>query len=227
MTLFEIGGLLMSRKLRLLDLFCGAGGASMGYHRAGFEVEGVDNRPQKNYPFKFYQADAFEFLGEHGQEYDVIHASPPCQAYSVTKSLHKRNHPDMVSDTRALLKKIGKPYIIENVPGSPLQNFVILCGSMFPGLRVYRHRHFECNPEIIFPPMCCNHSFPMPASKGQYHTLEKYERITCVGNNFQAKSGRIAMGIDWMTRKELSQAIPPAYTEWIGKELLREIAAIP
>lgn len=204
--------------MKLLDLFCCAGGAGMGYHKAGFEVTGVDIKPQPRYPFRFVQGDALEYLRDHGHEYDAIHASPPCQAYSVTKSLHKNDHPELIEPTREGLKRTGKPYVIENVEGAPLVNPLTLCGSMF-GLKVYRHRLFECNPPIYFPPATCNHSFSMPASKGEYHTLEKYEFITCVGHNFAAESGRIAMDIPWMTRDELAQAIPPAYTEFIGREL--------
>ncbi len=213
-------------KPRLLDLFCGAGGAGMGYHRAGFEVVGVDFNPQKNYPFEFHQADALEYLEAHGHEFDAIHASPPCQAYSVTKSLHKNDHPELVPQVRALLIATGKPFVIENVVGAPLLNPLILCGSMFPELRVYRHRLFECNPAIWFPPAACNHSFSMPPSKGTYHTLDKQEYITCVGHNFQAEAGRIAMGTDWMTRDEIAQAIPPAYTEYIGRKLMDHIQLV-
>jgi DNA (cytosine-5)-methyltransferase 1 len=210
--------------VKLLDLFCCAGGAAMGYYRAGFtEIVGVDIKPQPRYPFKFVQGDALEYLAKHGQEFDLIHASPPCQAYSTTKSLHKKTHPELIEPTRELLKATGKPYVIENVEGAPLVNPLMLCGTMFPGLRVYRHRLFECNPPIWFPPIACNHSFSMPAPKGEYHTLEKYEFITCVGHNFQAEAGRIAMQIDWMTRDELAQAIPPAYTKWIGKQMIELI----
>jgi len=161
-----------------------------------------------------------EFIALHGHEFDVIHTSPPCQLYSVTASLSTGNHPDLVGETRNVLIETGRPYVIENVPGSPLINPIVLCGSMFLGLRVYRHRLFESNPTIWFPPASCNHSFSMPQSKGMYHTLDKYDFITCVGNNFQARSGRIAMQIDWMTRAELAQAIPPAYTKWLGKRLI-------
>jgi DNA (cytosine-5)-methyltransferase 1 len=208
---------------RLLDLFCGAGGAGMGYHRAGFEVVGVDIKPQPHYPFEFHQADALEYLAEHGHEFDVIHASPPCQGYSVTKSLHDKKYPMLIEDVRKELIKTSKPYIIENVPGAPLFNALMLCGSMFDGLKVYRHRLFECHPEITFSPRMCNHSYSMPASKGEYHTLAHQSFITCVGHNFQAESGKIAMQIDWMTRDEMAQAIPPAYTEFIGKYLMEAI----
>ena len=214
--------------MRLLDLFCGAGGAAMGYHRAGFaDIVGVDIKPQKRYPFEFVQGDALEYVAEHGHEFDMIHASPPCQRYSVTRSIHGNgdSHPDLVLATRAALQATGKPWVIENVPGAPLINPLILCGTMFPVLRVYRHRLFECNPPIYFAPGQCNHAFTMPPSKGMYHTLDKYEFITCVGHNFQAESGRVAMDIDWMTRDELAQAIPPAYTEYIGGQMLKHMEA--
>lgn len=190
----------------------------MGYHRAGFEVTGVDMNPQPRYPFKFIQGDALEYLAAHGHEFDVIHASPPCQAYSVTKSIHKNEHPELVEPVRKLLIATGKPYIIENVEGAPLKNTVTLCGTMF-GLKVYRHRLFECKPLIQFPPFECEHRYAMAPSRGGYHTLEKYEMITCVGHNFSAESGAKAMGIDWMTRDGMAQAIPPAYTEWIGHQM--------
>lgn len=198
----------------------------MGYHRAGFEVVGVDINPQPNYPFEFHQADAMSLMvdvSNWADGFDAIHASPPCQAYSITKSLRKRTHPDLVAPTRDALRATGLPYVIENVPGAPLLNPLVLCGSMFEGLRVYRHRLFECEPPIYWPPHACNHSFPMPASKGQYHTLDKQSFITAVGHNFQAASGRIAMQIDWMTRDEMAQAIPPAYTEWLGRFLLEAV----
>lgn len=210
--------------MRLLDLFCGAGGAAMGYSRAGFtEIVGVDIHPQPRYPFMFVLGDALDFVRSFGAGFDAIHASPPCQAYSITKSLRKRQHPDFVAATRRALVATSRPYVIENVIGSPLLVSLVLCGSMFPDLRVYRHRAFECNPLQVFTPATCNHSFAMPASKGQYHRLDEQKFITCVGHNFQASSGKIAMGIDWMTRDEMAQAIPPAYTEYIGRQLLSSL----
>lgn len=211
--------------MRLLDLFCGAGGAAMGYHRAGFdEIVGVDHVEQPRYPFDFVQADALEYVAEHGREFDVIHASPPCQRYSVATAIHGRGrveeHPDLVAQTRFLLDETKLHYVIENVPGAPLANPLMLCGSMF-GLRVLRHRLFECRPPIIFAPASCNHWATLPPSKGVYHTLDQYDMITCVGHNFSAESGRIAMDISWMTRDELAEAIPPAYTEYVGRQLLR------
>ena len=215
----------MKRRPRLLDLFCGAGGCSMGYHRAGFDVIGVDLHPQKNYPFEFVQADAMTFPLDG---FDVIHASPPCQAYSVTRSIHNGNekrskHPDLVAEVRARLLSARQPFVIENVPGSPLFKPIMLCGTMFVGLRVYRHRLFECHGFSAIAPGKCNHAHRMGKSKGEYHALDKSPFVTCVGHNFQARSGRIAMQIDWMTRDEMAQAIPPAYTEWIGKQIIRNL----
>lgn len=213
-------------KLRLLDLFCGAGGCSAGYMKAGFDVVGVDINPQKNYPYEFIQADALEILQKYGPDFDAIHASPPCQAHSVASNIHngkpyQKKHPELIEPTRISLLKANRPFVIENVPGAPLMGPVILCGTMFPGLKVYRHRLFECHPFKVDPPGPCNHIHHMGKSKGEYHTLDKSSFITCVGHNFQAKSGRIAMKIDWMTRDELAQAIPPDYTEYIGRHLMQ------
>jgi DNA (cytosine-5)-methyltransferase 1 len=206
--------------LRLLDLFSGAGGAAYGYMLAGFHVTGVDLKAQPRYRGDvFIQADALEFVAKHGDQFDVIHASPPCQAYSVTRSLTTTRHPQLIAAVRQALQAAGCLYVIENVEGAPLQNALMLCGTMFPGLHVYRHRLFEVSPTLFFPPFTCNHGAIVAPSKGMYHTLEKYRIITCVGHNFQAEAGRKAMGIDWMTRTELAQAIPPAYTQWIGEQL--------
>lgn len=211
--------------LKLLDTFCKAGGAGMGYHRAGFDVTGVDIKPQKHYPFRFVQGDALEFIAAHGNEFDVIHASPPCQLYSKTKSLPgaKAGHPDLIDATRAALIATGKFYVIENVPGSPLINPLTLCGSMF-GLGVLRHRLFETYPIIWFPPICCTHEPVMPIFwKDQLKARlagREYKYITVSGKSFSAQRGGKAMGINWMTAKELTQAIPPAYTQWIGEQII-------
>jgi DNA (cytosine-5)-methyltransferase 1 len=215
-------------KLRILDLFCKAGGAGMGYHQAGFEVVGVDIEPQKRYPFEFVQSDALEYLRGQAVDFDAIHASPPCQAYTRAKNMHngkeyQKDHPDMIEEVRARLLETGLPFVIENVPDAPLINPVILCGTMFDELRVYRHRKFECHQFTFEPPRPCNHNHKMGKTKGEYHSLDKSEYITCVGHNFEAKSGRIAMGIDWMTRDEIAQAIPPAYTKHIGKALIKHL----
>lgn len=209
----------------LLDTYCKAGGCTKGYQQAGFYVVGVDIEPQKNYcGDEFFQGDALEFIERHGREFTVIHASPPCQAYSRTKSLHKNKHPRLVAPTRAVLKATGKPYVIENVPGSPLQNYVILCGTMF-GLRVFRHRLFECDPPIWFAPKACHHwarasgNSALKKEKRVTPNLTDFDILTVTGHDFIVADAKIAMGIDWMTRDELSQAIPPTYTEFIGRRM--------
>lgn len=147
-----------ARRPRVLDLFCCAGGAAMGYHRAGFEVVGVDLAPQPNYPFEFIQADALEYVAEHGHEFDVRHASPPCQAFSKTRTLHGNTHPELVEPTREALREVGGPYIIENVVGAPLEDPLMLCGSEFgmqapdvdgTPLKLLRHRLFESNVPLM------------------------------------------------------------------------------
>lgn len=139
--------------MKLLDLFCGAGGAAMGYYRSGFaDITGIDNRPQKHYPFRFILADALEYLAEHGREYDVIHASPPCQGYSACKTMHTsrcKTYPMLIPDLRARLSP-NKIWIIENVYGSPLINSVMLCGLSF-NLKLFRHRYFECSMFLSIP----------------------------------------------------------------------------
>ncbi len=212
---------------RLLDLFCCAGGAAMGYHRAGFEVVGVDIRPQPHYPFEFIQADAMALDQGFIAGFDAIHASPPCQAYSVTRKIANTggNHPDLVEPTRALLKASGKPYVIENVVGAPLIDPIMLCGTMF-GLKVFRHRLFETDFFVLTPPHA-QHDGSTGSSRG-YSTKDSGRNgyICVAGNNFIREQGAEAMGIEWMvTRQDLAQAIPPAYTEWIGLRLLREVRA--
>lgn len=211
--------------MKLLDLFCSAGGAGMGYHQAGFEVVGVDNKPQPRYPFEFHQADALAYLDEHGKEYDVIHASPPCQEYSVLKSLKSKVYPTLIEPTRELLVATGKLYIIENVPGSPLINPLLLCGTMFD-LRVIRHRYFENNFNLQFAPYCCNHwgrTQPRNDKRGECKvaSLEKHPFLTVTGHDFRNADASKAMGIDWMANKELAQAIPPAYTKFIGGHIAK------
>jgi hypothetical protein len=143
---------------RLLDAFCGAGGAAMGYHMAGFEVVGVDIKPQKHFPFEFHQGDALEYIRDHGHEFDAIHASPPCQHYSMIQRItrNKDKWPDLVDPVRQLVTASGLPFVIENVEGAPLRIDLMLCGSMF-ALRMIRHRIFESNVKmpVLMPP--CNH----------------------------------------------------------------------
>lgn len=200
----------------LLDLFSGAGGCGVGYHRAGFEITGIDNKWQKRYPFNFIQADALEYLEKYGNRYDVIHASPPCQAYSIANNIHKREYPELIEPLRELLIATGKPYIIENVIGAPLNNTIMLCGTMF-GLKVIRHRLFESNLDLYCDLMCDHRGKVNP--RGTRSSFETGDYIIVAGHNFIAKDAKIAMGIDWMVREELREAIPPAYTEYIGKQL--------
>jgi len=209
--------------MRLLDLFCGAGGAGMGYHRAGFEVVGVDIKPMPRYPFEFHQADALEYLAAHGHEFDVIHASPPCQGYSRLAFVRNMdNYPRIIEQLRDLLLQTVKPYIIENVPDAPLINPLTLCGTMF-GLKTHKHRIFEIEPPVYFAPAGCTKARVKPRGSGkrlaQYFGLDA-AMVTVAGHLFSHAAGSRALGIDWMNRDELAEAIPPAYTEFIGGQLV-------
>ncbi len=208
-------------KPTLLDTFCGAGGCTKGYQRAGFRVTGVDILPQKHYcGDDFFLGDAIEYIQQHGHEYDVIHASPPCQAWSVeTPARYRGDHPKLIDATRHALLDAGKPFVIENVPNArhELRSSLFLCGSMF-GLRVWRHRYFEINPECfcLLPP--CDHSL-VPVLVTGTPRRRGYPR-----QDPPVTLRRSAMGIDWpMTTRELDQAIPPTYTEFVGRQLLEVI----
>ncbi len=215
-------------KPRILDLFCGAGGAAVGYHRAGFEVVGVDHKPQPNYPFEFIQADALEasLVG-----FDAIHASPPCQLFSAYQRANKRQgqHLNLIPATRKLLRGSGLPYVIENVPGAPLEQPTTICGVSL-GLEVRRHRLFEASFPLMVAPCACGGWLPAKFDRGSRHTRPNDRRTVAVGEwRIPLEIQQRAMGIDWMTVAELSQAIPPAYTEHIGGYLMahleREVAA--
>jgi len=208
---------------RLLDLFCCAGGAGMGYHLAGFDVFGVDIEPQPKYPFQFVQADAMRFPLDG---FDAIHASPPCQAYSrICKGMGTaKDHPDLVAAVRERLESSGVPWVIENVEGAPLRFPITLCGTMFclrskSGLWLRRHRGFETSWMMLAPP--CEH--PRSPSIGVYGNGTNSHHRKRLGRNITTEEQREAMGIDWMARKELTQAIPPAYTRWIGERMLAEL----
>lgn len=219
----------MSRPL-VLDLFAGAGGAGMGYYHAGFDVVGVDLHPQKNYPFKFVQADALDALRdvvEFGPMSDfgrlsAIHASPPCQRYSAMSKCRPElaeKYPDLVDPVRKLLIQTGLPYVIENVPGAPLHDPVMLCGQMF-GQELYRHRLFESNMPLAAP---AHPKHVIPASKAGHWTPGTIMSIS--GHVSPMWKAREVMGIDWCTRDELAESIPPAYTEHLGKQLLEALEA--
>lgn len=221
-------GLLMKRP-KLLDLFCCAGGAGVGYSRAGFEVVGVDIKPQPNYPFLFIQEDALKLDPKHIASFDAIHASPPCQSYSDLAKRNGNGHewPRLIEPVREMLINSGLPYVIENVEGAPLINPVILCGTMFPGLRVLRHRLFEANFMIMAPPHNKHpkvHTFDRRKSHyGKTNEWKDFVQVTG-GGNCTLAAAREAMGIDWMSKAEINESIPPAYTEFIGRQLLRCMA---
>ncbi len=213
-------------KPKLLDLFCKAGGASVGYARAGFEVEGVDIEPQPNYPFKFHLADALEFPLEG---FDAYHASPPCQFGSTIAKQNRAlrpgiyNHPNLIPATRERLINTAKPYVIENVVGEPyLKNPCKLTGSWFE-LDVKRDRYFETSFSVFDTPHS-NWQKPRFRSLDQRRKGKLSKVIGVHGHINYAGEGELrakAMGIDWMLDAELTQAIPPAYTEYIGKYLIK------
>lgn len=214
-------------KPRLLDLFCKAGGTTKGYQRAGFYVVGVDIKKQPRYcGDEFFQADAFEYAAEHGSEFDAIHASPPCQGYSVGTGFgHKRDVPKLINEVRGLLKKTGLPFIIENVMGARrhMRNPVMLCGSMF-GLQIVRHRLFEVSFECEQPWHSC-HGPELDrdlVSVTAHGPPPRWYRKN-PGKKFSLQIWKDAMGVDWMIRDELRDAIPPLYTELIGRQLMRII----
>lgn len=203
-----------------LDLFCGAGGASKGIKDAGFtDVIGVDNSPGLNYPYDYYCEDAVDFMAMGLSDFDFIWASPPCQAYSWggAQWRNKGNeYPDLVEVTRYYLERSGLPYIIENVVGAPLINPVVLCGTMFPGLKVFRHRLFESNVPLKVD-MECKHA----GHEAKKRRDDNGDFFTVAGHNLGTiAEWSDAMGIDWMTKKELSQAIPPVYSEYLVKQVL-------
>lgn len=218
----------MSRP-RLLDLFCCAGGAGEGYRRAGFDVTGVDIDPQPHNPHPFIQADALKLDPEFIASFDAIHASPPCQSYSDLAKRNGNGHmwPRLIEPVRAMLIRSGKPYVIENVEGAPMLNPTVLCGTMFKGLRVLRHRLFESNFLIIAPPHGRHpRCHTMDKRKSQYGLTDDMVDFVSVngGGNCSIAAARDAMGIDWMNKGELNESIPPAYTKLIGIQLLRHIA---
>jgi len=210
----------VSRPL-LLDLFCGAGGAAAGYHGAGFDVIGVDIRPQPHYPFSFIQADAMTMAYKFSR-FDAIHASPPCQDHVRGGLQNPTGTGWMLAGIRRQLENWGGPWVLENVPGAPMRADFALCGSQF-GLLVRRHRWFETCPQLfgLLPP--CDHTKPVVGVYGHLHgkagawpgmlpsTIETW---------------RAGMGIGWMTADELRQAIPPAYSEYIGGQLLKHLTEV-
>jgi len=227
-------------KPRLLDLFCCEGGASCGYVEAGFEVIGVDIDPQPRYPYEFVQADALDvFVDRHGNWWthdldrglyglgriDAIHASPPRQRFCdlAHRNGNADDWPDLIEPIRACLRASGLPFIIENVEGAPLLDPIMLCGTMFPGLRVLRHRLFETNWTVKVPdhpkhPLVFTHD----KRKAHYGKLDQNTSFVQVtgGGNATIANKRAAMGIDWMSNHGLNESLPPAYTRFLGARLM-------
>lgn len=245
----------MSDAPRLLDLFCCEGGAGMGYHRAGYRVYGVDIIAQRRYPFAFHLGDALVvlrwlLLGEavpftHRDgtvewltlaDFAAIHASPPCQAYSVIRHTHGNEHPELIAPTRELLIETGLPYIIENVEGAlpEMREPVLLCGSMFAlkaididGIRLAlrRHRLFESNVFLMSAGGCAHDSDMVGGVYGHGRSDRRTKPQAGRGGYSPSKPVREAlMGMDWATQHGLSQAIPPAYTEFLGHQLMASLA---
>lgn len=193
----------------------------MGYHRAGFEVSGLDIKHGKRYPFTYYRLDFNTLDVDMLRGYDFIHASPPCQTFSITKNLrnaqgNSTSKVDLLEPTRKLLQESGVPYIIENVPGAPLINPVQLCGSSF-GLKVRRHRLFESNLPLVG--STCDHK-KQGRPVGVYGSMK--DEIPSGGKTATSiEEARESMGIDWMIWGELVEAIPPAYTEYLGKQVIK------
>ncbi len=213
---------------RLLDLFCGAGGCAVGYARAGFEVVGVDIAPQPRYPFEFHQADALTYPLDR---FDAIHASPPCQGYSAMRCLpwlRDKDYPMLIEPMRERLAGSNLPWVIESVERSPLgkagYRAILICGWAL-GLTLYRHRRFESNAFLLAPP---HQRHPEVIWAGRKLGSRYHESAGVTGafvsvagqNGPRLTVAQTAMGIDWMTRDELTQAIPPSYTEWVGRQLI-------
>jgi DNA (cytosine-5)-methyltransferase 1 len=223
---------------RILDVFSGAGGAGYGYHLAGFEVVGLDIKPQNHYPLEFHQGDALAVLdtliagnqwnGYTLDDFDSIHSSPECKAYTVCNLSPKQNYQMLIGEVRQRLQRIGKPYVIENVAGAKkhMQASLVLCGTMF-GLPMERHRLFESNV-FMFPPAMCDHSIAHIAVYGHSvwdswleGTPRKDGRKR--PDSVSIEVGRRAMQIDWMNIEELAEAIPPAYTRFLGEQLMQAV----
>ena len=213
---------------RLLDAYSCAGGGAMGYSRAGFEVVGIDKDPQPNYPFEFRQADALEALADLDfmAQFDAVHASPPCQDHMRGGSHPVHGTGWLLGATRERLEASGLPWVIENVPGAPMRADFDLCGCMFglrlPGMQLIRRRWFETSWRAFEMRPPCHHVGPAISVTGHGTTTYARDKL---GRCPTIAEYRALMGIDWTNRGELSQAIPPPYTEHVGRALLDHLAA--
>jgi DNA (cytosine-5)-methyltransferase 1 len=204
------------------DLFCGGGGSAMGLSQAGFtHIDGFDIKEQPDYPFEMFVEDA---MNVDLEPYDFIWASPPCQAYSIgTRNDNRDKHPDLLEPVRQKLIDSGKPYIIENVVGAKLLNPIVLCGTMFPGLKVFRHRLFESNLPLVVD-MKCDHK----GHKAKERRPDKGDFFTVAGHNTGTmQEWEDAMNIHWLSKKTvLAQAIPPAYSKYLGEQVIKCLLSI-
>lgn len=208
---------------RLLDLFCGGGGCSVGYHRAGFDVVGVDLMQQHAYPFEFHRGDALTFPLDG---FDAVHASPPCKRFTVAGAVDRGTtlklfdpHDDLLTPTLERLGRLTVPWVVENVPGAPMPGAVVYCGSSF-GLRVRRHRLFVSNRALSAPP-CDHRGQGQPV--GVYGNGGAWTRTAPGGGGVKVAGAdaALALGVDWTEHQPtLSQMIPPAYTEHIGRQII-------
>ena len=218
----------MSRP-KLLDLFCGAGGAGVGYDRAGFEVIGIDIAPQPDYPFEFHQGDALDFLAGNWREFDAIHGSPPCQASTaLTKGTNQgRKYVQLIPETRRLMRATGLPTVIENVQGADVRRDLVLCGEMF-GLGVLRHRYFEVDGFDVTPPAHKAHRGRVRGWRhGTYYDGPYIAVYGDGGGKGSVAEWQVAMGIDWTDdRKAIAEAIPPAYSEFVGRQLMAQFERV-
>lgn len=218
--------------MKLLDLYCGGGGSAVGWHRAGFDVTGVDVSPRSDYPFELVEAEAVTFLREHGTDFDVITGSPPCQAFS-TITFSPDRHADLIGATREAMIGTGRPYVIENVPRAPLHDPILLCGSHFPlvapdqdgsMVQLRRHRIFESNVALTAPGPCRHLPIRTAGVHGNKSKDPALPRGVRHGGEYVPNKVTRArlLGITWpMTLKETAQAIPPAYTEYLGRQIMR------
>lgn len=206
--------------MRVLDLYCCQGGAGAGYVAAGHEVRGVDITPQPRYPFSFTQHDAIEYVYQYGHRFDFIHASPPCRRYSATQRIQGNDHPDLIGPTREALNATGRPWVIENVGDAVpwLRDPVELCGAMF-GLHTYRHRYFETGGGFSF--TAPEHPFHWEPTVKMGRPVEPGDWYHAVGNFSGVAYVRKDLGVPWMNLDGIRECIPPAYTEYIGRQIRR------